>query len=53
MVFCQKQAQNILFNTSSERPLSNLSENRKINVIGQMVMAIKICLIPSQGESHK
>ncbi len=32
MVFCQKHP--FYFNTSSERPLSKLSENHKINVIG-------------------
>ncbi len=36
MVFCPKQVQNrlLIFNTSSERPFSKLSENHKINVIG-------------------
>ncbi len=35
-LFSQKQAQNRLwiFNASSERPLSKLSENHKMNVIG-------------------
>ncbi len=46
MVFLLKQAQKLTFdfNTSSERPLSKLSENHKINVIGPVelkVMAVQ------------